>query len=52
MSSQRNQKKKDGFAVIILDIIFVAIGLFILITALLGNKDILSYLKGLFPFLK
>ncbi len=52
MESRRNQKNNKGIIVIILDIIFVAIGLFILITALLGNRDILSYLKNLFPFLK
>jgi hypothetical protein len=37
---------KNGFAVLVLDIIFVAIGLFLLITGLLAQKDVLSAMLG------
>jgi len=41
MKSKKNQNK-NGFVVLVLDILFIAFGIALLISGLLSNKDILS----------
>jgi len=38
----KSKNKRNGFAILLLDIIFVAIGIFLLIIGLLENKEILK----------
>ncbi len=46
MNSQKKSQKKNGFVVLVLDILFVAFGIILLVTGLLRNKDILTAILG------
>lgn len=48
MNSQKNSQKKNGFAVLILDVLFVAIGIAVLFISLLKNKDIAASISSIF----
>ena len=48
MESKKNSQKKNGFAVLVLDILFVAAGVVVLLISLLRNKDIVASVYSAF----